>query len=218
MAECDRAAGGARASGEASPFSLREGSRRPGRQGRAAHGGRRGDTMAQTGQTRNGALAACPSMDGAGSPPWRSSVGWSAASRGSLSRALMAMRPPPTAGQTQHNAATPSTTATTSAVSPERLRRAGPLRRRDCRTCRQAGHRGPAPASPTWMTPWSSKLGKCVGIRRTRGEEAPTKVDSPDFTSADEVDAVEDSASVYPSAAQAQAETPHWRAARRQVA
>ncbi len=35
---------------------------------------------------------------------------------------------------------------------------------------------------------------------------APTKVNSPDFTSADQVDAVEDSVSVYPSAAQAQAE------------
>ena len=35
---------------------------------------------------------------------------------------------------------------------------------------------------------------------------APTKVNSPDFTSADHVDAVEDSVSVYPIAAEAQAE------------
>jgi hypothetical protein len=35
---------------------------------------------------------------------------------------------------------------------------------------------------------------------------APTKVNSPDFTSADQIDAVEDSVSVYRSAAQARAE------------
>jgi hypothetical protein len=61
-------------------------------------------------------------------------------------------------------------------------------------------------ASPTRVTPWSSKLAKCVGVPARVAKVAPTKVNSPDFTSADQVDAVEDSVSVYPSAAQAQAE------------
>ena len=65
---------------------------------------------------------------------------------------------------------------------------------------------GSSAASPTRVTPWSSKLAKCVGIPARVAKEAPTKVNSPDFTSADQVDAVEDSVSVYPSAAQAQAE------------
>jgi len=61
-------------------------------------------------------------------------------------------------------------------------------------------------ASPTRVTPWFSKLATCVGIPARVSDVAPTKVNSPDFTSDDRVDAVEDSVSVYPSAAQAQAE------------
>ncbi len=56
------------------------------------------------------------------------------------------------------------------------------------------------------MTPWSPQLASCVGIPAPVAEIAPTKVQSPDFSSADKVDAVEDSVSVYPSAAEAQAE------------
>jgi hypothetical protein len=56
------------------------------------------------------------------------------------------------------------------------------------------------------VTPWSSKLASCVGISQRLAAAVPTKVNSPDFTSADQIDAVEDSVSVYASAAQAQAE------------
>ena len=56
------------------------------------------------------------------------------------------------------------------------------------------------------MTPWSPQLASCVGIPTRVAKIAPTKVQSPDFSSADKVDAVEDSVSVYPSAAEAQAE------------
>jgi hypothetical protein len=65
---------------------------------------------------------------------------------------------------------------------------------------------GGAAAAPTRVTPWSSKLASCVGVPAALAKVAPTKVNSPDFTSADQVDAVEDSVSVYRSAAQAQAE------------
>jgi hypothetical protein len=56
------------------------------------------------------------------------------------------------------------------------------------------------------VTPWSPQLAKCVGIPTKVARVAPTKVNSADFTSTDQVDAVEDSVSVYPSATQAQAE------------
>ena len=65
---------------------------------------------------------------------------------------------------------------------------------------------GGAPAAPTRVTPWSPQLASCVGIPSRVAKIAPTKVQSPDFSSADKVDAVEDSVSVYPSAAQAQSE------------
>ena len=56
------------------------------------------------------------------------------------------------------------------------------------------------------MTPWSSKLAACVGVPARVAKVAPTKVNSPDFTSANRLLAVEDSVSVYPSAALARAE------------
>ena len=65
---------------------------------------------------------------------------------------------------------------------------------------------GGAAAAPTRVTPWSPQLASCVGIPARVAEIAPTKVQSPDFDSADKVDGVEDSVSVYPSAADAQAE------------
>ena len=65
---------------------------------------------------------------------------------------------------------------------------------------------GGAAAAPTRVTPWSPQLASCVGIPTRVAKIAPTKVQSPDFSSADKVDAVEDSVSVYPSAAEAQAE------------
>jgi hypothetical protein len=65
---------------------------------------------------------------------------------------------------------------------------------------------GGAAAAPTRVTPWSPQLASCVGIPAQVAKIAPTKVQSPDFSSADKVDAVEDSVSVYPSASQAQAE------------
>jgi hypothetical protein len=107
-----------------------------------------------------------------------------------------------TAGQTPHHAAT---TSTTSAVSSKTaaLGTAALLRLTDLPSGWTSGS---SAASPTRVTPWSSKLAKCVGVPAQVAKEAPTKVNSPDFTSADQVDAVEDSVSVYPSAAQAQAE------------
>jgi hypothetical protein len=110
-----------------------------------------------------------------------------------------------TDGQTQHHAATASTTATTSAVSSKTaaLGTAVLLRLSDLPSGWTSGN---SAASTTRVTPWSSKLAKCVGIPARVAKEAPTKVNSPDFTSANQVDAVEDSVSVYPSAAQAQAE------------
>ncbi len=65
---------------------------------------------------------------------------------------------------------------------------------------------GGTPAAPTRVTPWSAKLASCVGVPAKVAALAPTKVNSPDYTSADQVDAVEDSVSVYPSVATAHAE------------
>jgi hypothetical protein len=113
-----------------------------------------------------------------------------------------------TASQAPHHAATtshPATTSATSAVSskPAALGTAALLRLSDLPSGWTSGS---SAASPTRVTPWSSKLAKCVGVPAQVAKEAPTKVNSPDFTSADQVDAVEDSVSVYPSATQAQAE------------
>jgi hypothetical protein len=113
-----------------------------------------------------------------------------------------------TASQTSHRGSTtshPATTSTTSAVSSKTaaLGTAALLQLSDLPSGWTSGS---SAASPTRVTPWSSKLAKCVGVPAQVAKEAPTKVNSPDFTSADQVDAVEDSVSVYPSAAQAQAE------------
>ncbi len=65
---------------------------------------------------------------------------------------------------------------------------------------------GQTPSAPTKATPWSSKMAACIGIPPKVAAVAPTKVDSPDFTSADKVYAVEDSVSVFPSTSMAEAE------------
>jgi len=110
---------------------------------------------------------------------------------------------------TTTNSASASASATRSspmapAVSPKTaaLGTASLLRLTDL----PAGWTSGTAASPTRATPWSSKLAACVGVPARVAKVAPTKVNSPDFTSTDQVDAVEDSVSVYPSAAEAQAE------------
>jgi hypothetical protein len=65
---------------------------------------------------------------------------------------------------------------------------------------------GQTPSAPTTVSPWSAALAGCIGIPPKVASVAPTKVDSPEFTSADKLDAVEDSVSVFPSASVAQAE------------
>jgi hypothetical protein len=65
---------------------------------------------------------------------------------------------------------------------------------------------GATPSAPTRVSPWSSALATCLGIPSKIAGVAPTKVDSPDFTSANRVFAVEDSVSVYPSSAVAGSE------------
>ncbi len=56
------------------------------------------------------------------------------------------------------------------------------------------------------MSPWSAPLARCVGVGTRTAELAPTKVESPNFTDADKQLGVEDSVSVFPSAAAARAE------------
>ncbi len=72
---------------------------------------------------------------------------------------------------------------------------------------------GQTPSAPTRVSPWSSGLASCVGIPPRIAAVAPTKVDSPDFTRADQVVAVEDSVSVFPSKAMARAIRKPWPAA-----
>jgi hypothetical protein len=167
--------------------------------------------MAQTGQT--------------GMEHWRRAVRWTGAgvfvmaligglvgglTRGSLNFAGggAGAAAAATASQTSHHGSTtshPATTSTTSAVSSKTaaLGTAALLQLSDLPSGWTSGS---SAVSPTRVTPWSSKLAKCVGVPAQVAKAAPTKVSSPDFTSADQVDAVEDSVSVYPSAAQAQAE------------
>ncbi len=65
---------------------------------------------------------------------------------------------------------------------------------------------GQTPSAPTRISPWSSELAGCIGIPSKVAAVAPTKVDSPDFTSADKVYAIEDTVSVFPSSSVAGAE------------
>jgi hypothetical protein len=65
---------------------------------------------------------------------------------------------------------------------------------------------GSAPAAPTHVSPWSPQLATCLGVSSRIVDVVPTKVDSPDFTSTNRLLAIEDSVSVYPSAALARAQ------------
>lgn len=53
--------------------------------------------------------------------------------------------------------------------------------------------------------PWSKQLAGCVGVPARIAKIVPTKLSSPSFGSADHTAAVEDSVSVYPTAADAKA-------------
>jgi hypothetical protein len=54
-------------------------------------------------------------------------------------------------------------------------------------------------------SPWSKQLAGCVGVPSRIARIEPTKFNSPSYGSADHTAAVEDSVSVYPSAADARA-------------
>jgi hypothetical protein len=54
-------------------------------------------------------------------------------------------------------------------------------------------------------SPWSKQLAGCVGVPSRIAKIGPTKLTSPSFGSADHTAAVEDSVSVYPTAADARA-------------
>lgn len=54
-------------------------------------------------------------------------------------------------------------------------------------------------------SPWSKQLATCVGVPSDIASIKPTKLSSPDFSSADRTAAVEDSVTVYPNAADAKA-------------
>ena len=64
---------------------------------------------------------------------------------------------------------------------------------------------GTTTASASRTSPFSKKLATCAGIPSALAAIKPTKISSPDYTSADRTLAVEDSISVYPTAAQAKA-------------
>jgi hypothetical protein len=68
---------------------------------------------------------------------------------------------------------------------------------------------GSTAAGPTRTSPWSKKLAACAGVSSAIAAIKPTKVSGPDYTSSDHTLAVEDSISVYPTAAQAKAA---WKA------
>ena len=117
--------------------------------------------------------------------------------RGSLSDASGAAGHASASGSAPGSGTTSPVSAATAALGSAALLRLTDL---------PSGWTAGTAAAPTKVTPWSSKLASCVGIPASLASVAPTKVNSPDFTSADQIDAVEDSVSVYPSAAQAHAE------------
>jgi hypothetical protein len=105
----------------------------------------------------------------------------------------------------RHDRTTASGSATSSAANPQTAAR-GTAALLQLSDMPSGWSSGGAAAAPTRVAPWSPQLASCVGVPARIAKIAPTKVQSPDFTSADRVDAVEDTVSVYPSAAQAQAE------------
>ncbi|HWF14978.1 MAG TPA: hypothetical protein VG244_02235 [Acidimicrobiales bacterium] len=68
---------------------------------------------------------------------------------------------------------------------------------------------GAAAAAPSRTSPWSKKLASCSGVRSALAAIKPTKISGSEYTSGDHTLAVEDSISVYATAAQAKAA---WKA------
>ena len=160
---------------------------------------------------------------------WRRAVRWTcagifvAALVGGLLGQLTAGGTALTDGRVRSGQATTSTTWSSSANSANSAASATPTTARGAAVAAKTVAKGSAalltlpdlpsgwtaggtPAAPTRVTPWSTALARCAGVPARVAALAPTKVNSPDFTSADQVDAVEDSVSVYASAAQARAE------------
>jgi hypothetical protein len=69
-----------------------------------------------------------------------------------------------------------------------------------------SGWTGAGTAAVTHGPAWSAKLARCVGVPASVARATPPKMSSPVFTSADKTAALEESVSVYPTAAQALAE------------
>ena len=69
-----------------------------------------------------------------------------------------------------------------------------------------SGWTGAGTAAVTHGPAWSAKLARCVGVPASVATATPAKVSSPVFTSADKTAALEESVSVYPTAARALAE------------
>ncbi len=73
---------------------------------------------------------------------------------------------------------------------------------------------GARPVHPARVSQWSKRLASCVGVPARLADVKATKVDGPAFTSADKTLGVEDSVSVYASAAQARAQYAAMASAR----
>ena len=69
-----------------------------------------------------------------------------------------------------------------------------------------SGWTGAGTAAVTLGPAWSARLARCVGVPAAVANATPPKVSSPVFTSADKTAALEESVSVYPTAAEALAE------------
>jgi hypothetical protein len=69
-----------------------------------------------------------------------------------------------------------------------------------------SGWTGAGTAAVTHGPAWSAKLARCVGVPASVARARPPKMSSPVFTSSDKTAALEESVSVYPTAAQALAE------------
>jgi hypothetical protein len=68
---------------------------------------------------------------------------------------------------------------------------------------------GAAAVAPSRTSPWSKQLASCSGVQPALAAIKPTKISGSEYTSSDHTLAVEDSISVYPTAAQAKAA---WKA------
>jgi hypothetical protein len=148
---------------------------------------------------------------------WRRAVAWTFAGIFAVSllagllavvtRGALAVAPP--AGHAPHAGNTTAPTdhgaGTSSAVSPQ-IAAVGEAALLQLSNLPAGWVASATTTAPARVSPWSTPLARCVGVKARHAGRVPTKVDSPDFTSANQQLGVEDSVSVYATPTEARAD------------